>query len=91
MSHYRLKTKYNIEGDYGSTEEKDLFSHHNLSSDYVTFYDENGKFIMSLPDTIDNNLLEAINRLYAPFKNGGSDFVHGVETMNKEDIEKCGL
>ena len=43
MSHYRLKTKYNTEGAYGSTEENEVFAHHNLSCDYVTFYDENGE------------------------------------------------
>jgi len=90
MSHYRLKTKYNSEGAYGSTEEHVLFAHHNLSCDYVTFYDENGTCIMSIPDTIDNNLLDAINKLYAPFEKD-SKIIEGVETMTKEDREKCGL
>ena len=88
MSHYRLKTKYNTEGAYGSTEENEVFAHHNLSCDYVTFYDENGDFIMTVPDTMDNNLLDAINRVYAPF-NKDNKFVEGVETMSKQDREKC--
>ncbi len=52
------------------------------------FYDENGEFIMTVPDTMDNNLLDAINRLYAPF-NKDNKFVEGIETMSKEDREKC--
>lgn len=87
MSHYRLKTKYNSEGSYGSIDEKTLYVHHNLSCDYVTFFDENGEVIMTIPDTIDNNLLDAVNRLYKPFTNG-KKFVDNVERMTDEDIEK---
>jgi hypothetical protein len=90
MSHYRVKTKYNVEGSYGSTEKRELFCHHNLSCDYVTFYDEDGTFIMTIPDTMDNNLLDAINRLYAPFE-PNHELADGVEHMDKEDKEKCKL
>lgn len=89
MSHFKLKTKYNEEGAYGSTEVKTLYAHHNLSCDYVTFYDDNGNFIMAIPDTIDGNMLDAINRLYAPFKNPSIELVEGVERMNENDINKC--
>jgi len=91
MSHYRLKTKYNTEGAYGSIDEQTVYAHHNLSCDYVTFYDERGDVIMTVPDTIDNNLLDAINRLYAPFKDKGQNFVDGIESMNEEDRKKCGM
>jgi hypothetical protein len=87
MSHYRLKTKYNEEGYCGSTEEHTLYAHHNLSCDVVTFYDEEGRVLISIGDTIDNNLLDAINRLYAPF---GSDLKlsEGVEHMNQDEKKK---
>lgn len=91
MSHYRLKTKYNSEGAYGSIDEQTVYAHHNLSCDYVSFYDKDGHFIMAIPDTISNNLLDAINRLYAPFKNHGNIFVDGVESMDEEDCKKCGI
>ena len=88
MSHYRLKTKYNTEGSYGSIDEYTVYAHHNLSCDYVTFYDSDGTFIMTIPDTIDNNLLDAINRLYSPFENKGQDLAEGIELMNEEDRKK---
>ena len=87
MSHYRLKTNYNTEGHYGSTENNTLYAHHNLTCDIVTFYDEDGEFIMAVPDTLDGNILEAINKLYAPFDN--DKLVDGVEYMNEEDRKKC--
>lgn len=91
MSHYKLKTKYNTDGAYGVNEEKTIYAHHNLCNDYVTFYDENGGFIMAIPDTIDNNILDAINRLYLPFKDINQNFVDGVEKMTEEDSNKCGI
>lgn len=88
MSHIRVKTKYNTEGDYGSIEEKTVYAHHNLSADYVTFYDEDGRVILSVPDTLDNNLLDAINRLYLPFKKEYSrELEEGVEYYYKEEFE----
>lgn len=66
MSSYTVKTTYNTEGDYGSTEKHTLYANHNNSSDYVTFFDEKGERILTVPDTLDNNILDAINRLYAP-------------------------
>ena len=89
MGHYRLKTKYNTEGDFGAIEENELFAHHNLSCDYVNFYDGEGNFIMSIPDTLDNNLLDAINRLYSPFEN--DKLVDGVDYVTPQEFEKYGL
>jgi hypothetical protein len=92
MSHYRLKTTYQEEGDYGSRETKNVYAHHNLGVDYVTFYDDRGEVIMSIPSTIDNNLLDAINRLYSPFTgNFLTDLIEGVEHMTLEEKQKCGL
>lgn len=89
MSSYTLKTKYNTEGAFGSIEEQTLYAHHNLSCDSVMFHDELGKIIFTVPDTIDNNILDAINRLYAPFKD--KNFVEGVESMNEEERKKLGI
>ena len=89
MSHYRLKTTFNTEGSYGSTEKNTLYAHHNLGCDYVTFYDQDGSFIMTVPDTMDNNLLDAINRLYAPFDNANGPVLReGVEYMTLEESNK---
>ena len=51
MSHLRLKTKYYVEGTYGTTEERILYAHHNLTSDYVTYYDEDGDYLFTVPDS----------------------------------------
>lgn len=87
MSHYKLKKKYNTEGAYASIEEKTLYAHHNLSCDVVLFYDEDGEFIMAVPDTIENNLLDAINKLYTPFDENGN-LEDGIKLMSLEEIEK---
>lgn len=88
MSHLRIKRKYNTEGSFGSTEEKTLYCHHNLSSDYVAFYDENGDIIMVVPDTIDNNILDAINELYDPFSSNIPKYKEGIELMTIEEIKR---
>ena len=90
MSHYRVKTTFNTEGAYGSTETHTLFAHHNLSCDIVSFYSENGEFIFAVEDTIDNNLLDAINRLYAPFEKNNV-LSNGIESMSLEEQDKCGF
>jgi len=86
MSKDRLKTTYKTEGPYGTEEEHTLFVTHNYSTDYVTFYDSNGEWLLAVPDTIDNNVLDAINKLY---NHNGIDLAEGVEQMTKEDIDKC--
>ena len=87
MSHIRCKTKYNKEGSYGSVDTEVLYAHHNLSCDIVSFYDEDGDCILSVDDTMDNNLLDGINRLYAPHEYDTRSYVEGVESMNKEECE----
>jgi hypothetical protein len=90
MSHIRIKTKYNTEGNYGAIDENIIYAHHNLSCDYVTFYYENGEVILTVPDTLDNNILEAINRLYSPFtkESRGTILENDIEYMNQEDRDK---
>lgn len=87
MSHYRCKTKYNTEGSYGSIDEKILYAHHNLSCDIVSFYDENGTCILSVDDTMENNMLDAINRLYSPFAEfrTGKVYKDGIESISMEE------
>lgn len=93
MSHYRLKTTYNTEGPFGSVETKSIFAHHNLGCDTVTFYDHDGEFIMTVPDTIDGNILDAINRLYFPFKlteMNDTELMEGIEHMSEEERKLIG-
>lgn len=89
MSHIKIKTKYVEEGEYWSAIERTLFVHHNLVSDYVTVYDENGKVIFTFNDTMRNNLLEAIKRTAGPVKQG--ELPAGVEYMDDQDCERIGI
>jgi hypothetical protein len=89
MSHIRLKTKYTTEGPWGTTEEHTVYAHHNLSCDYVTFFDEKGEYILCVPDTIDNNLLDAINRLYASSTETKNNTSEDVEYMDASDRAIC--
>ena len=91
MSHVRVKTIYKDEDGMGGEETKTLYAHHNLSCDRVIFYDEDGDFLFSLGDTVDNNMYDAIVRLYSPRTNKGQDLIDHVEYMNAEDKEKCKL
>jgi len=89
MSHIRVKTTYNVEGSYGSVEKRILYADHNNSCDVVNYYTENGEFLFSVEDTMDNNLLDAINRLFAPNKSNSRELSLDVEYMNVEDYNKC--
>jgi len=88
MSSELIKTKYKSTCDiYGSTEERTLYCKHNNSSNLVTFYDEDGSILFIVEDTMNNNLFDAITRLYLPHK-GIED---GVEVMTNDDRKKCGI
>lgn len=91
MSHVRVKTEYQVEGVYGSTEKKTLYAHHNNSCDVVTFFAEDGTYLFSVEDTINNNLMDAINRLYAPYKNAAGELNNDVQFMDVDDMSKCDL
>jgi len=89
MSHYYLKTKYKEEGSYGSTEEHTLYAHHNLSCDVVSIYDEKGDCILSFDDTLDNNILDAINRLLWAWNDAmANKLTEGVEYLDNGEREK---
>lgn len=87
MSHIRYKTKYNVEVEYGKIEERIVYVDYNNSIDIATFYDEDGEKLFVVQDTVDNNLIDAIIRLYEqnPLTN------NSVEYMTKDDLEKCKL
>lgn len=70
MSHTRVKTTYNTEGAYGATDVHTLYCHHNHSCDYTTFYNENGDITpMQFQEwESDNDLWDAMKRLWVPFK-----------------------
>lgn len=100
MSHLRVKTKYKTPEYYpgGYTQkEVTLYAHHNLGCDCTTFFDENGAVILAIEqDTDENTIIDAINRLWRPFKKnevtGNLDILNdGVENMDKDDQVKCGI
>ena len=88
MSHLRVKTTYEVEGAYGSTETRELYCHHNHSCDCVTFHGKNGEVeSMAFCDwsTNNNDLWDAMNRLWLPFKKDwGGELKEGVEYYYKE-------
>ena len=71
MSHTRVKTTYEVEGAYASTDTKELYCHHNHSCDCVTFFDDKGdveSMAFQSWSSCDNDLWDAMNRLWFPFK-----------------------
>lgn len=89
MSHLKIKTTYNQEGAYGSTDEKTLYCHHNNTVDVVTFYDEDGKLLFSVSDTLDNHLFDAMKRLFSPYKKDGEHnykLKEGIKRANNNEF-----
>jgi len=100
MSSTKVKTTYNVQGSYGSTETRILYCHHHNSTDNVIFYDENGDIaIMFFNEWITgNDLWDAMNRLWYPYKGkwGQSELKDNVEyyieephNSNASSNEKC--
>ena len=88
MANSYFKTKYIEEGNYGIPVEKTLYTTHIGCVDIVNIYDENGSWILTIQDTVDNNILDAINRLYAPTTNTGEIVEKSlVERSSKVEIE----
>ena len=86
MSSYKVKTTYNEEGPYGETITKTLYALHNNTADVVSYYDEDGDFIFAVPDTVTNNILDAINKLYVPRPNGTLN--EDIEYLSNEELNK---
>lgn len=70
MSQLRVKTTYEVEGAFGSTEIRELYCQHLNSCDCVTFFNVNGEVEnMSFCSWSEgNDLWDAVNRLIYPFK-----------------------
>jgi hypothetical protein len=65
--------------------------HHNLSCDIVSFYDEKGNFLFCVEDTMDNNLFDAIKRLFYAWEDVmAGKLVEGVEHMDPSEFDKIG-
>lgn len=82
MSSTRVKTTYSTEGPYGSTETQELYCKHSHSADSVTFYDSKGDIQGMMFSSWDrgNDLWDAMNRLWFPFKDKwGGELKEGVE------------
>lgn len=94
MSHTYAKTKYKEEIYYGSScgeEEHILYVHHNHSCDITSFFDEKGKYILSFPDTLKNNIFDAMKKLNFPFKETwNGELAEGVEKLTPEDFKIIG-
>lgn len=85
MSHYIVKTTYKTEGAWGETEDNTLYALHNNTCDIVSYYDDNGRFIMAVPDTIDTNIVDAINLLYSP-RNVFNEYKSGVIPVSIQEF-----
>jgi len=94
MSHTTVKTTYQSEGSYASTETHVLYCHHSHSCDCVTYYDEKGRVqdMVFCEWVSGNDLWDAMQRLWFPFKKEWrGELLDGVEYMNNEDRKICGL
>lgn len=71
MSHIRVTTTYSIQGPFGSTEKRSIYCDHNLSSDTITFKDEDGSISKMIFEEWEkgNDLWDAVQRLIDPFEN----------------------
>lgn len=87
MSKTRVKTTYSVEGAYASTDTVELYCLHNHSSDYTTFYWNDGNVVNMVFSEWEtgNDLWDAMNRLWYPFKGewGNSELKDGVEFYGK--------
>lgn len=64
MSHSIFKTQYFESGNYGSVIEKTVYADYDNSCDIVTFYDNDGDTLLTVEDTLDNNILQAMFRIF---------------------------
>lgn len=94
MGKTRVKTTYHTMGSYGSTEVKTLYCFHNHSSDYTTFYEEDGSVATMCFEDWSNgrDLWDAMQLLWSPFKDkwygellDGVEYYHGEPWNNKNE------
>ncbi len=91
MSSVRIKTKYVTEDSYGNNVEHTIYAMHNNTVDVVTIFDEDGEPIMWIQDTVNNNILDAINRLFANYRDTDGNLVPGIQNMDDTDRGICGI
>jgi len=84
MSSGKHKIKYKEEAPYGSTNERTLFCIENHSSDYTSFYYDDGTIIFSFNDTLDDNIFEKMIEIIHKWKDNPN-----IEQMSQEEILKC--
>jgi hypothetical protein len=88
MSRHLVKTEFTEMGSYGSRDKQVLYAEHNNSCDIVSFYyGEKMEYLFSVEDTEQNNLMDAIKRLYAPFEKN-QELVANVEHWTPEEKVK---
>lgn len=87
MSTYTYKTEYNLEGPFGDIETKTLYVKHYNGCDVVSYYDENGEYLFSVSDTVDNNMFDAIERLYYPLTKY-SQLKEGIYLVDANERQK---
>jgi len=91
MSHHRVKTTYKENsGYYGSEETLTLYADHNNSCDITTIYDGKGEVILCYENWMKDTLVDALNRLDAPFKEN-RELEDGVEYWTPEDYQRIVL
>ena len=82
MSHTKVKTIYESEGAYASTDKCILYCNHNHSCDCTTFYEENGEVasLVFCDWTTGKDKWDAVQKLWYPYKDKwGGELKEGVE------------
>ena len=98
MSHTRIKTTYGTQGPYASTDTFTLYCDHNHTSDFTSFYHEDGSYVDMIFQEWEsgNDMWDAVMRLmYYPkyFKDqekGYGEFTEEsmIEYWTPEDRER---
>ena len=86
MSTTRVKTTYEVMGDYATADTRHLYCDHHHGSDTVTFYDEDGSVSkMAFEEfSAGKDKWDAIQKLWFPFKGKwGEELLDGVEYYQK--------
>lgn len=90
MSKTKVKTTYSVQGSFASTEIRVLYCEHNHSTDYTTFYNEDGSIVQMCFDEwkTGDDLWDAMLRLDSPFKDKwGDELKDRVEYYFKDPWE----
>ena len=91
MSHTRVKTTFEQEGNYGSTEVVEIYCHYNHSCDITMFHYKDGSIVeMTFQSWASGkDKWDAIQRLWFPFKEEwNGELLEGVEYYGKAPWEE---